>query len=226
MTKRQTQNRTRVRRRRPNPLVATPSRKARMRINFDGSVLNGNLFSVASQLVTEGSEVLGSDWHHIGTSDAWGITRALANITKFYGQYVVESCQLHWIPQVGPASALASNKVHFAYIDNAERMNLYQTASGVTQQATRRTIALGCKNTFSFNAWERVTWNVPLTRRRRVFDVNTIGATTAIEEFERCVQGFIMCIYEGTTSGVSLGTYKIDFRVRLLGLDVGTSGAV
>jgi len=187
--------------------------------------MNSNLFTIASAAVVENSENLGSDWHHIGCSDAWGITRALANVTKFYAQYVVEKCSITWIPQVGPSSALASSKIHLSYTDNAERMNLFQTATG-TPQAIRRSIALGCKNVFSFNAWERVTWNVPLSRRRRSFDVNTIGATTAIEEFERCVQGLVMCIYEATSTGVNLGTFKVDYRVRLYGLDVGTSGAV
>jgi hypothetical protein len=207
-------------------MVKTPSRKGRPTVSFDGSVLTSNLFSVASDVVTENSEFLGSDWHHIGCSDDWGITRALANITKFYGQYVVEQCTVHWIPQVGPSSSLASSKVHFSYIDNAERMNKFQTATGSSQQAIKRSIALGCRNVFSFNAWERVSWNVPLTRRRKMFDVNTLDATTDIEEFERCVQGFIMCIYEATASGVSLGTFKIDFRVRFFGLDVGASGVV
>lgn len=203
-------------------MVHGPGRSGKPTASFDGTILTGNVFSGASNTIAEGANFLSSDFHHVGTADNWSVTRSLASVTKFYNQYVVEMCRITWIPQVGPASTLASSKIHLAYVDNAERMNNFHTRAGATPQFDRLAMTVGCRNVFSFNAWERVTWNVPLTRRRKWFDTNTTSAGTTVDEFERCVQGMIFCAYESTVAGVSLGTFKIDFRVRLNGLDAAS----
>jgi hypothetical protein len=125
------------------------------------------------------------------------------------------------MPAVGPNSTNAGARIYFAYIDNAERMSTYMAAG--TTSATRLSIVRGVRNVRNCMAWERFTYNVPLTWRRKVFDVNSSEpGAPGVDELERATQGLLVFAFE-TISEVTagaLGTFKVNSSTRLHNLEL------
>jgi hypothetical protein len=182
----------------------------RPRIKFDGHLLSGT--------ATIGSSVTASnaafDYHFVDCNITYGIPRAHNAITDSYQNYVYRSLRVEWLPIVGPAHVDAGAQVQITYIDNAEDMFFIQN----TATATTAKNAILSTNYKAFNAWERFTWNVPLTRRRKTFAVNTVY-TPSIESLERSAQGMMAMAISGTaTAAIQLGSYRFIYDIELTGL--------
>lgn len=219
MTKQRTKSRAMVRRRQ-NPVNSRAARPPRNSFSFDGSTLHATIFVPAS--ITAANQ--GTDFQQIGCSATVGLTRVMNAMVQQYREYRFRKVVFQWIPSVGPATADAGSRVHLAYTENPEQAQTFQAGiAPLNTVALRLPYVKGNRNVFTFNAWERITWNVPLTRRRPWFDVNTTDPAFDINAFDRAVQGMILQAYESVSAAVVLGTAKItyDIDLRGLGVDVG-----
>jgi hypothetical protein len=200
--------------------MTVSSRTPRNSFAFDGSNLHATIFVPAT--ITTAN--IGTDFQQIGTDSAFAPCRVMNNMVRQYREYRYRKVVCQWIPSVGPASIDAGSRVHIGWIDNPEQSSNYQLGvAPLNTAALRVPFVKGLRNVFTFNAWERITWNVPLTRRHPWFDVNTTDPASDINMFDRAVQGMVVQAYESVSAAVVLGTLKITFDVELRGLnpDVG-----
>ncbi len=208
-------------RRKPNPVLnLSRVRPPRNSFSFDGSRLHATIFVPVS--TTASSE--GTDHQQLGTDSSFSPARVMNSMVRQYREYRYHKVTLQWIPSVGPASADAGARVFLAYVDNPEQMFNFQTSTApLNTTALKVPYVKNNRNVLAFNAWERITWNVPLTRRRPWFDVNTAESAYTVDVFDRCVQGQIVQAYQSPSVAVVLGTVKITFDIELRGLntDVG-----
>lgn len=207
-------------RRKPNPVDSRPQKSPRMRFAFDGSNLHSTIF-VASTITAAN---VGTDFQQIGTDGALSPSRVVSAMVRQYREYRYNKVTIQWIPSVGPAGTDAGSRVTFAFIDNPEQVFNFQTSAAPLNTAVLRVpFVKNGRNAFTFNAWERITWNVPLTKRKPWFDVNTIEGAYDVNVIDRAVQGMIVQAYESISAAVILGTVKITFDLELRGLnpDVG-----
>jgi len=160
-------------------------------------------------LTTDASKQVGG-FAYIDSTDVLGsIGAAVANM---YSSYVYTSVVMRWLPQVAPGVADAGASIYIGYSDNAEHMVNTASASVATIVAAAKTM----KNAKFFNAWEQFTYNVPLTRRRKMFDVNnTPSAPRTVDEDDRCVQGIILYGGDGLTASTALGRWVADVVIEL-----------
>lgn len=180
-------------------------------INFDGTYLSGTILLNASALASG----LAFDYHLMNCNSTLGISRGHSTITDSYENYIYDSVVMEWLPTIGPADTYAGTQMSAAYIDNAEDMFFIINTATVT---TAKNLVQRVAKPFVWNAWERVSWNVPLTRRRKTFAVNTT-ITETILEMERDCQGLVVVIQGGPTSGTPiLGTFRFVYKLRLNGL--------
>lgn len=206
--------------RRTNPVSGRAARPPRMTFSFDGTFLNATKFIGTSATAAN----IGTDFQQIGASATFGICRDMNAMVQQYREYRFRKVTFQWIPSVGPATADAGSRIHLAYSENPEQCQAFQAnVAPLDTVAKRLPFVKGCRNVFTFNAWERITWNVPLTRRRPWFDVNTTDPANDVNAFDRAVQGMIFQAYESVSAIVTLGTAKITFEMELRGLstDVG-----
>lgn len=206
-------------RKRVNPLHKKVSRISAPKLNFDGSTVsvtsytampNTALGVLGGFITVDCSQASGTIVTGVGAS------HAVANsILQRYSQYRYNSLAIEWIPSLGPASVDAGTRIHFAYLDNAEKMVNYATTPTLN-------FIRGCRNIASFNAWERFTYRVPLTWRRKVFDTNiALGGGTTADEFERSTQGMVLIFVESITPILAnYGTLKQTSSVRVHELNV------
>lgn len=206
---------------RRNPTAMVSSR-AKNSFSFDGTFLNGNLYADGSSTTSN----IGSDFHQVGTDTNFGITRAFTNMVKQYREYRFTKLVIHWIPKVSPGVSDGGSQIHVAHTDNPEQMSFIM--NGATTTAQRRNFTIGSKNNVAFNAWERFTWNVPITRRLPWFNVNTAATSiTDINELSRAAQGLLVVGYASNSAAVTtLGTMKFDYHVELRGLDFDAGAVV
>lgn len=205
---------TKAGKRRANPLARTPGIR-RPRISFDGQTITSTLFTDHSL----GAANLVTDWQSLDCSAGEGINRAGADVIKHYQDYRYTQAMVEWLPKIGPSSVDAGVRVSLAYIDNPELINAYKAAGA----ATRVTICRNAANCKTFNLWERYVFRVPLTYRRKWFNVNTvIGSATNNEETDRSIQGIVCCVIEGIVSSAgpaagTLGQYRCTSTTALQG---------
>jgi len=184
------------------------------RLNFDGSNVSCTTYTgvpVTAANVAKGIITVDCD---SATNPA--VTSGAANVVAtsvlgLYSEYRYNSCRIEYVPSIGPAGTDAGSRLHIAYIDNAEKMSAF-LAAGV---AASLNLVRGCRNVRTFNAWERFTYNVPLTWRRKVFDTNTNTAVASVDLYERATQGMVIVAVESISAIVTLGTFKIDSSIRV-----------
>jgi len=218
-----TKKRTQLGRRKPNPMSAKSAKPPRNRLSFDGSTLTATIFVPASTTVAN----IASDFQQLGCDANVGVTRGMNNMIRQYREYKFRKVTFQWIPNVGPASGDAGSRVYFMYTENPEQGSAFQTgAAPLDTIAKRVNFVKGSRNVFAFNAWERVTWNVPLVMRRKWYDVNTSDPTSDVNAYDRAVQGLVGQAYESFNAAVVLGTVKITYVVDLRGLDVDAGAIV
>jgi len=199
---------------RPSNPMSRMTRVSRPKIGFNGQVLEA--FTLAPAITT-GSDGAGTQPLFIDCSSN-NVASSVGGITQFYKEYVYESLKCEWIPSIGPASTLAGSQLYVTYDDNPEHMVTYTTNTASANNA----LQLADSTTRIFNAWERVTFNIPLTRRRRMFDVNT-NTSGGVDVNDRSTQGILALGYNTTTVSSSVGRWKLTYHIKLMGLSaVGT----
>lgn len=182
-------------------------------LNFDGSMLSNSLYVDASN-TTLG---VARDFHLVDCDGVYGIARNTGAMTQFYSEFKFMQVSLEWIPKLGPSATDAGGRIHIAYIDNPEKISTYANAA---PGSTTLGYVRGSRNCKSYNLWERFTYNVPITFRKKMFDVNqTLSATTAVDEIERSVQGAIIIHIETVSAAIVAGTYHIRSKCVLRGMN-------
>jgi len=194
------------RKRKSNPLTR-PVQKIKMNMNFDGQI--GNFRSVRADIVTATNVAAAYMYIDCTSSSAMGsLGSAIANT---YSEYVYESLTLSWLPGVAPGVADGGAQVYVAYYDNPEQIAALVAAT----TADKITAVKSTKNAKFFNAWEKCVYHVPLTRRRKCFDVNLTNARGADVD-DRSTQGFVCIVAESPSAAVTLGKFITDTRVKLM----------
>ncbi len=207
-------NKTKVGKRRSNPMRRSAA-VGRPKIAFNGQTIYSTLFSDQSAVAAN----VGTDWLGVDTNSGEGINRAGVDIVKHYQEYKYLSALCEWIPKVGPSHADSGSRISIAYIDNPELLIAYETASA----AVRVTMVRNAANVKTFNAWERFTFRVPITFRRKWFNVNpTVAAvgSRSSEEYDRAVQGKVIMCYETVSAIISsgvLGQWRATSNTQLQG---------
>lgn len=187
--------------RKTNPLYRRRQGIGRPKIGFNGQ----ELYSVAFVDHSLGAGNLVTDWHQVDCNSGEGINRAGIDVIKHYQEYKYLSAGIEWIPKVGPAGAEAGSRINIAYMDNPELMNVFENAAPATRVAMIKAAAT-CK---TYNVWERFVYQVPLTFRRKMFNVDptvpAVGARSN-EEFERATQGKVAICIETVAAAPAAGT--------------------
>jgi hypothetical protein len=179
------------------------------KVNSDGSTTNCIMY-IATPSSGVGSAAGGllsvdcSGTSNILTGAGAAFTMA-SGVLGLYSQYRYNKCTVEFIPSVGPASGEAGARIHIAYIDNAEKMSNFRAATSLA-------FVRGCKNVKTFNAWERFTYRVPLTWRRKWFDTNVTTAY-GVDEMERSTQGMVIFFIETIAASQIVGTFKVDTSI-------------
>lgn len=223
-----TKNGRLVSRRKINPIYRRKTRIPRPMVNFDGQYLNGTHvyfpINTGGTTTTQAHELFFVDGGTI-SSNALSVFKEsipinLDGIVGKYNEYVYESLTLEWFPAVAPGVADGGSQITIAYVDNPENMvslNSAVSSSVISQIALTR-------NMKTFNAWERFSYTVPLTRRLKSFNVNSTGTVaTDINAMNRSVQGMVMVGFVSLSASAALGNFRGRYRIKLMGLNYGQS---
>lgn len=208
--------------RKRNPLTQQLTRISRPRLNFDGQVLNGTGYFSPIVTITNGASAVYT--LDVSNLSGAGILANMYNaslavdllaIAKLYNEYIYRSVTISWVPFVAPGVADGASQIYVGYIDNAEEM------AGMLSAVTPGTVfnvAKAARNSRFFNAWERFTYNVPLSNRRKSFDtnVNTLQTTDTID---RSTQGSIVVGFSSVSAAASLGQFRVTYKLELRNLN-------
>lgn len=201
-----------------NPLTRPQPRIPRPRLNFDGTTLlakrTGPNFNVAT-LTPSAQQIWLVDGSFTGSTTRIGVT-SNTTVPSNYSEYVFHSVSMEWFPTIGPSHPLAGAQIVGCYIDNPEQLVIADAST--TSSLISRIRAT--KNFFFCNAWERKTFNIPLTRRLKSFNVNTSANYADPDVNSRSVQGAILTaisnVVDPVSTALTLGfwvaTYKIELR--------------
>jgi hypothetical protein len=202
-----------------NPLHRNNLQRAKgPRINFDGTVLHGqNYTGTSASLLNVASLLLPVDCSN-ATGGAppqliRGVSAELSGITTFYNEYKYHKLVLRWLPQLAPGVSGAGTRITAAYFDNAEAVATLMTLNS----SSLIPVVKATRNAVSWNAWEQFTYNVPLTNRRKTFDVNT-GIAYGSDNVDRSVQGLVVVVFESLNATENLGQFKLTYDLWLRGL--------
>ncbi len=211
-------NKTKAGKRRSNPLMRSPGIR-RPKISFNGHSIYSVLFSDHSV----GAANTVTDWQAVDCSSTEAINRAGTDVIKHYQEYKYQAATVEWIPKIGPSSTDAGVRVSVAYIDNPELIVAFKAAASATRVSMIRSAA-NCK---TFNLWERFTYRVPLTYRRKWFNVNPSITTPNSEETDRSIQGLVGVCIEGVVSSATpasgtLGQWRMTSTTILQGFTATT----
>lgn len=202
-----------------NPLYRPVIRRKTPSLNFDGTYLNftqyfANIVTLANQ-ASAVYTVDASNTNNIAlpTQTVQCPITGYTGVSAIYNQYVYEKLTFHWQPFIGPGQAGAGSKCYIAYLDNPEDMVTLVNSNTATVVAATQ----GIRNCISWNAWEKFVYNVPLTKRRKCFDVNTNTGAVA-DTLERSVQGLVSFGINGVNAVEALGQMRVTGVVKLIGL--------
>jgi hypothetical protein len=200
-----------------NPIYRNPVVRPRINFSFDGQILNGTGFS--APMVTLAN--IASAVYYVNCSNNISVfptankyIQSVAldynTITKVYNEYKYHTLQCHWLPFVSPGVTDGGSQVYVAYVDNAEEIAALDIATAANTFNTSK----AARNMKFFNAWERFTYNVPLSSRRKMFDTNLNDVIIA-DTVDRGIQGAVVV---GSASGptpVSLGQWRFTYTLEL-----------
>jgi len=214
MTKSKSRNTTQKR----NPLHRKPSVPRGPKVNFDGTILHGqNYTATLTSLLNVSSILVPIECSNFTGGIAPQLIRAvsaeLSGITTFYNEYKYNKVVMKWLPQISPGLAGAGSRITAAYFDNAESISNLMGSNSTTLIP----IIKSSRNAVSWNAWEQFTYSVPLTMRRKTFDVNT-NSTYAVDSVDRSTQGLVVAIVESINATENLGQFKLTYDLWLRGL--------
>lgn len=213
---------------RTNPVYRPKVRVPRPKIQFDGQYLNGT--HVYTPITTGGvTPKTASALYFVdgGTVSATvnsvfkeSIPINLDAIVNKYNEFVYESLVLEWIPAISPGLADAGAQITVAYVDNPEQIVTCNSLTSPNLISMNQLV----RNMRSFNAWERFTVTIPLSRRLSKFNVNSTGTVvTDVNAVERSVQGLVTVGFSSITDAVVLGSFRSRYRIKLFGLNYGQS---
>lgn len=206
-----------------SPMVTRIPRAPRPKVNFDGQILNGTGYAIPiSTLVNSASGVYTIDVSSLnGTGAAinmyeYSVCNDLLAIARLYNEYIYRSVTMHWIPAVAPGVADGASQIYVSYIDNAEDITNLLTAAtpGPVFNASKNP-----RNSRFFNAWERFSYTIPLSSRRKTFDVNAANNQT-VDVVDRSVQGAIVTGYTSLSAAINLGQWRVTYSLELRNLNV------
>jgi hypothetical protein len=194
-------------------------KQPRPKANFDGQLLNGSqIFANQQTILNQGSTLMFVDCSN--TSGGLASNRLetaigqLQGIAAFYNEYVYESLVVEWLPLIAPGTADAGTRVYIGYVDNPEVIATLTAASAPTTVGAVK----GIRNFKAFNAWEHFRYSVPLTRRVKAFNVNTVTVHTDAEINGRSCQGAVVMGLDSLTAAGTYGAWRTYYTVRLKGL--------
>lgn len=200
-----------------NPIYRNPVAKPRIKFSFDGQMFNGTGFSTPPVTITNAAaSVYYVDCSSISTTFPTAnkyiqsVAQDFAAVTKLYNEYVYHSLKLDWMPYVAPGVADGGSQIYIGYVDNAEEIAALDAATvTVTYNTTK-----AARNMKFFNAWERYSYSVPLTRRRKTFDTNNALSITA-DTADRSVQGAVIVGMNSNTAAAFLGQWRFTYVLEL-----------
>ncbi len=184
-------------------------------MGFNGQDIYSTLY-VNQSAIGSVTAKIGADWQSLDCSSGEAMNRSGLDVIKHYQDYRYMSAAVEWISATGPSGVDAGASVFIAYIDNPELIVTYKAASDVNKFTMVRNTA-NCK---SFNAWERFTYRVPITYRRKWFNVDTTISTPNNEETDRAIQGLVIIAYNSistTVSAATLGQFRLTSTTRITG---------
>lgn len=215
-----TNKRVKRNRRKTNPLMKVPSRVGRPKLSFDGANISSTTYvAIPVTAANQAKAVFTVDCDSavVPATTAGAASAVASGVLGIYSEYRYTKLSFEYIPSLGPASTDAGGRIHIAYIDNPEKMAVFQAAAvGAVALGEVR----GAKTLKSFNAWERFTYNVPLTWRKKLFDVNTTVVPGNADTYDRSTQGMVIMFIESISAAIVVGSLKIDSTIYLTGLDV------
>jgi hypothetical protein len=130
-----------------------------------------------------------------------------------YTEYRYTNVQFHWIPHVAPGVADGGSPIYIAYLDNPENITNSVASASPTDIANVK----GVRSLKTFNAWQKFTYNVPLTYRLPWFNVNN-NTSWPIADVERAVQGAVLVGIESISAISDLGAFRVTYDLELRGL--------
>jgi hypothetical protein len=153
------------------------------------------------------------------TQDTHGVAIASTGINGRYNEYKFRKLSVEWIPSISPASIEAGGRIHIAYIDNPEMMVQFEAQ---TLNVAKIGMVRSVKNVQSFNAWERFQYRVPLTYRRKVFNVDvTLPLGSGVDVHDRSTQGVVIIGMEYITPAAAPnGTFRTGYSLELKNLAI------
>lgn len=189
------------------------TRVPRNRLNFDGQILNSVYYAATPNSAVN----LATDYFTVDTATSKSVVSPLTGVTGLYNTYAFEKVSFTWLPSVAPGVADAGSTVFVAYLDNVEKM---QSWIGLATDALRLSAIRQMRDVKIFSAWERVTLNFALTRRRKWFDVNTTR-TINDSDLDRSTQGMILIGIATISAITNTGNILWKTSLRLNELDPG-----
>jgi len=201
--------------RKANPIVVSRP-NPRIRVNFDGQMLNGTGFMTPLVTVANGACAMyiadcATTVVSVAANDYYqSINYDLTNISKYYNEYIYHSIHMEWVPYTSPGISDGGSQIYIAYIDNSEVLsNAIGAAVGTVYN-----IAKTSRDMKFFNAWERFVYKVPLSRRHNTFDVNLTDLYT-IDTVDRSVQGAVIVGATSPSASVALGQFRVSYHLEL-----------
>jgi hypothetical protein len=185
-------------------------------MSFNGQVVEST--TLVDATVT--AATIGSDFHTVDCNSAAGVNRGVSAITAFYQDYKYRKASIEFLPFIGPASAEAAGRIYIGFIDNPEIIVTFKALTTAQKIAAVK----GLPGVKSYNVWERFIYNVPLTYRRKWWNVNLTQSAPNNEETERSTQGMIVIGIETIGAAVTVGRYIMKAHTHVQGLTqvVGT----
>lgn len=209
--------------RKVNPVSRAIPRRRGPKVSFDGTTFSSSVYAlkttsagnVASSLILVDASNTAIT---IAPQQTYSAATALAALTGSYQEYKYTKLVITWLPTIGPGQAGAGSRITAAYFDNPE------VITNLTANGTAALIAMvkGNRTAVSWNAWEQFTYHVPLTYRRKMFDVNTTTVYTNVDANDRAVQGLVVVVTESINAAEDLGQIKVTSDVMVRGLSLAT----
>ncbi len=133
-------------------------------------------------------------------------------VGALYNYYVFSKAVCTWLPKCSAGDAVAGGRIYIGYIDNPEDMATFIAAGNSTKLAYVKAIV----NHKSWNAWQKVAYRAPLTRRRPFFDVNSTN-DDSVSTLDRSTQGMIVYAMESLGATDTLGKWETQIAVKFHG---------
>jgi hypothetical protein len=198
-----------------NPLYRGVPKPLRPKTSFDGQYLN--IKRTFPAVTVADTVALVTTTYPINTTVGSMMGQYGSAIANTYSEYVYEKAKMHWLSNIGPAGADAGGRIYVSYYDNPEQLLAVAAATAANQVAYQK----GTRNTKVWNLWESFEYHVPLTRRRKSFDINTTN-DNSVDVTDRSTQGMIAVSIELPTSAGArtIGYPEFTTLTKLMGFNI------